>query len=281
VKPFREEDPMRHTFVLGALFCLAAARPAAAAPNPFEANCAALAVVGDARSTQGARWTYASVDGGVAYALEGVVFEPAAGGKYPGVVVSHGKSGSPYGYSSQVARVMRGWGMVAIATMYGHAPAADDAGNLPLAGDGASAGNILRAHKARDLLSCFRVFDRTRVAAHGNSMGAFVTGQLLGTYPQDFRAASQTSGGVADGPNATQPGAAAQIVTPFQVHHSESDTTVPIAFADRLVSILAGNQVTYDYRVAEYPGYSHAQMGQDPAMLERVRAWYVEHGVLP
>jgi len=112
-------------------------------------------------------------------------------------------------------------------------------------------------------------------------MGAFVTGQLLGTYPQDFRAASQTSGGVADGPNATQADAAEQIVTPFQIHHSEADTTVPIAFADRLVSILAGNQVTYDYRVAEYPGYSHGQMGQDPAMLERVREWYQEHGVLP
>ena len=126
-----------------------------------------------------------------------------------------------------------------------------------------------------------RGVDTTRLAAHGNSMGAFVTGQLLGTYPQDFRVASQTSGGVADGPNATQPDAAAQIVTPFQIHHSEADTTVPIAFADRLVSILAGNQVTYDYRVAEYPGYTHGQMGQDPGMLERVREWYQEHGVLP
>ena len=70
-------------------------------------------------------------------------------------------------------------------------------------------------------------------------------------------------------------------MTPFQIHHSEADTTVPIAFADRLVSILAGNQVTYDYRVAEYPGYSHAQMGQDPGMLERVRQWYEDHGLLP
>jgi dienelactone hydrolase len=268
-------------YPLAAVLWLAGAGAANAAPSPFQADCSALSIVGDPKAANGARWTYASVDSGVAYALEGVVFVPAANGPYPGVVVSHGKSGSPYGYSSQAARVMRGWGMVAIATMYGHAPAADDAGNLPLASDGASSGNILRAHKTRDLLSCFRVFDRTRVAAHGNSMGAFVTGQLLGAYPEDFRVASQTSGGVADGPNATQPAAAAQIVTPFQIHHSEADTTVPIAFADRLVSILAGNQVTYDYRVAEYPGYSHAQMGLDPVMLERVRQWYVEHGVLP
>jgi dienelactone hydrolase len=271
---------MRHAN-LGAVLLLAVVRVAAAAPSPFEANCSALAVVGDPRSAQGARWTYASVDGGVAYALEGALFVPPTSGPHPAVVVSHGKNGSPYGYSSAVGRVMRGWGMVAIATMYAHAPAADDAGNLPPATDGASAGNILRAHKTRDLLSCIRGVDRSRLAAHGNSMGAFVTGQLLGTYPEDFRAASQTSGGVADGPNATQAGAAEQIVTPFQIHHSEADTTVPIAFADRLVAILAGNQVTYEYRVAEYPGYTHAQMGQDPAMLERVREWYQAHGVLP
>jgi len=119
------------------------------------------------------------------------------------------------------------------------------------------------------------------VAAHGHSMGAYVTGQLLGTHPQDFQAASQTAGGVADGPNATQPAAAEEITTPFQVHHSEADTTVPIAFADRLVAILAANQVTHDYHVAEYTGYSHAQIALDPGMLERVRLWYQEHGVLP
>jgi len=272
---------MRYAAALGAVLCLAAARPASAAPSPFRANCTALAVVGDPRSANGARWTYASVDDGVPYALEGVVLVPATPGPHAAVVVSHGKSGSPYGYSSAVGRVMRGWGLVVIATMYSHAPAAEDAGNLPADHDGASAGNVLRAHKTRDLLSCFRGVDPARVAAHGNSMGAFVTGQLLGTYPEDFRVASQTSGGVADGPNATQEAAAEQITTPFQVHHSEADTTVPIAFADRLVSILAGNQVTYDYRVAEYPGYSHAQMGQDPAMMERVRQWYEDHGLLP
>jgi dienelactone hydrolase len=267
---------------LAVVLCLAAARAASAAPGPFQANCSALSIVGDPQAANGARWTYTSVDSGVAYALEGVVFVPAAvDRRFPGVVVSHGKNGSPYGYSSQAARVMRGWGMVAIATMYGHAPDADDAGNLPPAADGASSGNMLRAHKARDLLSCFRAFDRQHVVAHGHSMGAFVTGQLLGTYPEDFQAASQTAGGVADGPNATQAAAAEQIVTPFQVHHSEADTTVPIAFANRLVSILAGNQVVHDYHVAEYTGYSHAQIALDAGMLERVRLWYLEHGVLP
>lgn len=265
---------------LVAVLCLAAVR-AGAAPAPFRADCTALRWTGDPRGTNGARWTYTSVDDGIAYALEGAVFVPAADGKYPGVVVSHGKNGSPYGYSSQAARVMRGWGMVAIATMYGHAPDAEDAGNLPLADDGASAGNVLRAHKTRDLLSCFRAFDQRTVAAHGHSMGAFVTGQLLGTHPQDFQAASQTAGGVADGPNATQAAAAAQIRAPYQVHHSDADTTVPIAFSERLVSILAANKVDHDFHFAEYTGYSHAQIALDAGMLERVRLWYREHGVLP
>ena len=139
---------MRHALALGAVLCLAAVPSAVAAPSPFQANCTALAVVGDPRSTQGARWTYASVDDGVAYALEGGCSCPRCPVRIPAVVVSHGKSGSPYGYSSAVGRVMRGWGMAAIATMYSHAPAADDAGNLPAGSDGASTANVLRAHKA-------------------------------------------------------------------------------------------------------------------------------------
>jgi dienelactone hydrolase len=273
--------PFSGSLWLAAVACVAMGRTAAADPTPFTANCAAFAVTGDPRASAGARWTYASVDGGVSYALEGVLFVPTASGPYPAVVVSHGKGGTPYGYSAGVARVMRGWGMVAIATMYGHAPDADDAGNLPPADDGASEGNVLRAHKARDLLACIRGVDHARIAAHGHSMGAYLTGQLLGTYPEDFRAASHTAGGVSDGPNATHPPAAEEIVTPFQIHHSEADATVPIAYDERLVSILAANQVTHDFHVAEYTGYSHAQIAQDAGMLERVRLWYQEHGVLP
>jgi dienelactone hydrolase len=252
-------------------------RPAA----PLAVNCAAFVVSGDPHSQSGATWTYHSTDAGVAYALEGILFEPPGAGPFPGVVVSHGKGGTPYAYSAQAARVMVGWGMVAIGTMYTHAPDAQDAGNLPDGPDGASDANVLRANKARELLSCVGTVDMGYLAAHGHSMGAFVTGQLVGRYGGIFRAASHTAGGTSQGPNATTSKAAQGIRTPYQLHHSAADTTVALIQDQNLAQILAANGVPHALYVAEYPGYTHAQIALDPAMLERVRAWYQAYGVLP
>src|SRR5262245_45268871 len=116
---------------------------------------------------------------------------------------------------------MVGWGMVAIATMYSHT-GDNDSGNLPQGGEGTSEGNMLRAIKARDLLGCLPV-DETRLAAHGHSMGAFITAQLVGTLPHEFAAASHTAGGVNEEGAATRPDAAARIVAPYQIHHGSSD----------------------------------------------------------
>jgi dienelactone hydrolase len=168
---------------------------------------------------------------------------------------------------------------VAIATNYTHAPDAVDAASLPQGGDGASDANVLRAHKARDLLSCLPGVDMTRLAAHGHSMGAFVTGQLLGTYPGDFRAASHSAGGANDaGPNATRTAAAAAIRTPYQLHHGDADTVVAIGLDRELADILAATRTPHELR--EYPGFTHEQMALDSAMLERVREWYRARGVL-
>jgi len=249
--------------------------PAAAAPP---ANCAAFTVSGNPRTATGATWTYQSTDLGVRYALEGVLFIPSGTGPFPAVVVSHGKGGTPRGYSATIARTMVTWGLVAIGPMYTHAPDAEDAGNAPDGADGASTANVQRAHKARDLLTCVAGADLTRVAAHGHSMGAFVTGQLLGTYPVDFRAASHTAGGVSSGPNATKPAAAQQIRTPYQLHHGDADQVVPLALDQTLDGILAGNGVPHVLHV--YAGYDHQRMAFDATMLARVRTWYQTHGVL-
>ena len=236
-------------------------------------------ITGDATSQLGARWTYDSTDEGVQYALAGVLFVPAGSGQFPGVVVSHGAGGSASGYSSNIARTMRGWNMVAIATNYTHAPDSIDAGSLPQGGDGASAANVQRAHKARDLLSCLATVDFTRLAAHGHSMGAFVTGQLLGTWPGDFRAASHTAGGASDGgPNATRTAAVAAIRTPYQLHHGDADTVVNISLDRTFDGILTGSGTPHEFVV--YPAYTHEQMALDALMLERVREWYLAHGVL-
>jgi len=250
-----------------------------AGESAVEANCAMFVVSGNPRSTVGATWTYRSTDQGVRYALEGVLFVPATGtGPFPAVVVSHGKGGTPRGYSATIARTMVGWGLVAIGTMYTHAPDAEDLGNAPDGPDGASQANVQRAHKARELLGCVAGVDLSRVAAHGHSMGAFVTGQILGIHPTDFRAASHTAGGVSDGPNATKPAAAQQIVTPYQLHHGDADQVVPLPLDRTLDTILTSNGTPHQLHI--YAGYDHQRITFDQGMLSRVRSWYQTHGVL-
>ncbi|WP_117210973.1 alpha/beta hydrolase family protein [Allorhizocola rhizosphaerae] len=242
-------------------------------------NCAGFTVTGNPRTTTGANWTYHSTDDGVRYALEGVLFVPPSGtGPWPAVVVSHGRGGTPRHYSANIGRTMVGWGMVVIGTMYTHAPDAEDLGNAPDGPDGASTANVQRAHKTRELLACVPAADTRRVAAHGHSMGAFVTGQVLGTHPSDFRAASHTAGGVSDGPYATKPAAAEQIVTPYQLHHGDADTVVRLALDQTLDGILTANGTPHQLHV--YAGYDHQRITTDPTMLARVRAWYQTHGVL-
>ena len=233
---------------------------------------------GDPRATAGATWTYRSTDTGVRYALEGVLFAPAGAGPFPAVLVSHGKGGTPRGYSATVARTMVGWGLVAIGPMYTHAPDVDDLGNLPDGADGASPANIQRAHKTLELLSCVGGVDLARVAAHGHSMGAFVTGQLLGTHTADVRAASHTAGGVSDGPNATKRAAAERIVTPYQLHHGDADRVVALIQDQTLDRILTANGVPHELHV--YAGYDHGRIAFDAGMFARVRVWYQRHGVL-
>jgi dienelactone hydrolase len=253
----------------------------APAATSSTANCAAFAVSGDPRSRPGATWTYASTDAGTEYRLEGVLLTPAGSGPFPAVVVSHGAGGLPAAYSANVGRTMVTWGLVVIATRYTHA-ADNDGRNAtlrPAGAFGASDANVARAEKARALLSCLGYVDMARVAAHGHSMGAFLTAQLVGTHPQDFRAASHTAGGVSPGPNATQAAAAAEITAPYQIHHGDADSVVPLAFDQSLDGILTAHGTRHELHV--YGGYTHDQMASDATMLERVRAWYTASGVLP
>ena len=109
-------------------------------------------------------------------------------------------------------------------------------------------------------------------------MGAFVTGQLLGTHTTDFRAASHTAGGVSDGPNATKRAAAEQIITPYQLHHGDADQVVALFQDQTLDSILTASGTPHELRV--YAGYDHQRITFDALMLSRVRSWYQTWGVL-
>lgn len=242
-------------------------------------RCAAFLVTGSPSSASGATWTYRSTDDGVTYALKGILLAPSGAGPFPAVVVSHGKGGAATSYSRSVGQVMRPWGAVVIATNYSHG--SNSAGDLPLGADGASPENLLRAHKAFELLRCVPSVDLTRVAAHGHSMGAFVTTGLLGTYPADFKVASHSAGGIntSSTTEAAAPGRAlaAAIRTPYQLHHGDADTVVPLAMDRALDTVLAEQQVTHQLMV--YPGVTHPGIATSATMLSAVRTWYTQHGL--
>ena len=146
---------------------------------------------------QGATWTYRGSLQGVTFDLQGILLKPAGtravwcGGAQPrrrrqrlGLLAEHRRWRCGDGGSS------------ASRTNYTHA------GNVPIGAPGtanepgASDANVLRGHAVREILRTLGYVDQSRVAAHGHSMGAFVTTALVGAYPNDFRVASHTAGGV-------------------------------------------------------------------------------------
>jgi dienelactone hydrolase len=245
-------------------------------PTPgTPANCTGFVVTGDPKSATGATWTYAASYEGVTYKLKGILMAPAGTGPFPAVVISHGKGGTPNGYSAKVAKEMVGFGLVAIGTQYSHAPTDD---GLPKGADGASLENVQRGHRTRALLGCLGYVDEQRVAAHGHSMGAFLTAELVGSYPKDFRVASHSAGGTNDGgAAATRPATAAKITTPYQMHHGTLDTVVLIQYDRTLASVLtaAGTQ----NELLEYDGFDHDDIPFDAKMLASVHTWYTAHGM--
>src|SRR4029450_1697199 len=84
---------------------------------------------------------------------------------------------------------------VCIAVDYTHASGARIGVPGTLLQQGASPANAFRAHAAVTVLARLRYVDVRRVAAHGHSMGAFVTTAFAAAYPADVRVASHTAGG--------------------------------------------------------------------------------------
>lgn len=288
----------RYGCIAGRLFGLAGAVLLAGACEPPVATAAleppsagpvapaagAFVLTGDPASSTGASWTYRERVDGVTYDLAGILRKPAGVGPFPAVIVSHGFGGNARGYANSVGAEMVQWGLVVIATNYTHAAGAE-LGAPGLATErGASAANVLRARRLLALLRSLGYIDMTRVAAHGHSMGAFLTAALVGADPTAFRAASHTAGGVRiDGPQAE---AAAPvdsqvvgITTPYQIHHGDNDNVVPLAMDQRLATLLASRGRRHELHV--YPGGTHNDVPFSRQMYDRVRSWYRTHGVLP
>ena len=236
---------------------------------------------GDPESAQGATWTYRGSLDGVRFDLQGILLKPAGPGPFGAVIISHGAGGNVSALPRTIAIEMRRWGLVGVATNYTHS-AAVPIGAPGTANDpGASDANVQRAHAVREILRTLNYVDQGRVAAHGHSMGAFVTTALVAAYPNDFRVASHTAGGVRlpgiiAGPAPSEAQARA-IRTPYQLHHGDEDVVVPVAQDRRLDAILQSTAAPHEFHV--YPGVDHTEVAQDPTVLARIRAWYAAHQV--
>jgi dienelactone hydrolase len=235
-------------------------------------------LTGNPAAAGGATWTYRDTVNGVIYDLQGILLKPSGTGKLPGAVISHGHGGNVNTYSINIAQEMRSWGVVCIATNYTHS------GGVPIGspGDstqpGASMANIQRAHKCAQILASLGYVDTTRLAAHGNSMGAFLNAAVVGVFPALFRVASHSGGGVYDYYLAwTKTAQADGITAPYQIHHGGADSTVPLKDDQRLDSLLQAHGVQNQIYV--YPGYSHTDMTFDTTMYKRVHTWYTSHGL--
>ena len=240
-----------------------------------------LVITGDPTATNGATWTYRDTVDGVAYDLAGILLKPAGAGPFPAIVVSHGYGGSAGNYSRNVGTTFRGWGAVVIATNYTHA------GGVPIGAPGsatdlgASDANVKRARRVVEILRALGYVDMQRLAAHGHSMGAFVTLALVSTHPTVFRAASHTAGGVrVDGVVGAAPteSQGRAVTTPYQMHHGDQDAVVALAADQRFDALLAETGTVHELNV--YAGYDHAEIASDATVLTRIKAWYVARGVL-
>lgn len=252
-----------------------------APPTAPGGSAATFEIAGDPEAAGGAQWTYRGTNGGVTYDLQGVLLKPRGPGPFPAVIISHGKGGSANGYSRGIAADLVSWGLVCIGTNYTHA------GGVPLgapgsaADEGASDANVLRALRVLDILASLGYVDASRVAAHGHSMGAFVTAALAGAHSSRLRVASHTAGGSLPGEN---PGTAAPVEgqvrgirIPYQLHHGDADIVVPLTYDVRLAGVLRAQGVPFELVV--YPGAEHNDVARDAAMLASVRTWYAAHGM--
>ena len=252
------------------------------APTPAAtATLAGFVVAGDPVSGGGATWTYRGTRAGVTYDLQGVLLKPAGPGPFPAVIISHGAGGNAGGYSRTLAQVMVSWGLVAIATNYTHA----DGVPIGLPGTssdpGASAPNVLRARQVFEILKALGYVDLGRLALHGHSMGAFVTAATAGAYPDLFRAASHTAGGIAPELIAGLAPSEAQIAglrVPYQMHHGDRDFVVPLLADELFAAAIRARGVVHELVV--YAGAGHDDVRLNPVVLDRIREWYRGKGVL-
>jgi len=222
---------------------------------------------------EGEHWTW--TDG--TRSLKGILLKPEGKGPFPAVLISHGMGGSAETFSLQKAREFVKWGLVCVATDYTHVDQKGDRKTF-----GASEENISRAKTCLDLLAGLPYVDRKRVAAYGNSMGAFLTIGLAAALPDRLAAAAITAGGVNTVAGFPAPAVeeAAKIQAPFLILHGTKDTTVPPERSQLLKEALDKIPVANERKLWEGVGHNLHQEKSDE-VYAAVKEWFRKKGVLP
>lgn len=153
------------------------------------------------------------------------------------------------------------------------------AGQLAGAGaPGASEENLKRASKCLDLLQGLPYVDGKRLAAYGNSMGAFITVALSASEAGRLRATAITAGGIGGRGGAFDVSASPPTV-PMLILHGSADGTVPPDSSVRLKELLDGNKVPNERHLFDGIGHNlHQQKAAEVNAL--IKAWLAKHGLL-
>ncbi len=112
------------------------------------------------------------------------MLKPRGRGPFPAVLLSHAAGGNAQTYGRALGSVMRTWGLVCIALNYTHAAGGASWCPWDAASTPCESGKTRFARtRLSPVLARVRYVDLRRVAAHGHSMGAFVTTAFVAAYP--------------------------------------------------------------------------------------------------
>lgn len=256
---------------------------------------------------EGTKWSY--TDGTTT--MSGVLFKPEGNGPFPAILISHGRGGNAEGFSASKARDFVKMGFVCIAPTYTHsgpvgganaeegargkkgtAPGAKKGpGANPGAGKsapdpalaatfGASEENLRRASKCLDILASLPYVDAKRLAAYGNSMGAFITVSLGTKEAARLKATAITAGGVSSRSSFATEAQAEDARVPICILHGTADNVVPSESSAKLKEILDRKQVPNERHMFEGVGHNLHQQNAEEC-YKFMRAWFVKYGVLP
>lgn len=244
------------------------------------AICASLMIASEAAlpglSIIGNTFTYDAPDGGVT----GIIKIPPGPGPFPGVLISHGKSGNASGFSLQHANVLVNWGFVCIGPNYTHESTTE-----PPANEGYCPENSRRARRCIEILADLQNVDLSRLALFGHSMGSFLTCGLSGEIPTEIKAACISAGGTTGTANTGFASPALQevqgIAAPFLMFHGTADTTVFPSQSVNLQNVLNGKGVPTKRLLYQNINHDIVNASVKQADIHAVmRAWFTQHGVL-